>query len=120
MCVFASANALTLKDVYDNNFKQVRTILDSFVGKTEQDIVNYMGVPSNSYTTKDYKYLEYITSKYKYIDNESQWETDCKILIRFKKGVVEAAYTLNNHNYCFQGNILDLGEGFKKNIDNSN
>lgn len=112
ICILKPVNAQTLADVYDENFKVFKQILATFVGKTEQDIVNYMGIPTSNYKTKNYKYLEYITHTYKYVESNSQFETDCKILIKLKKDEVVAAYALNNHNYCFQGNMLDLGAGF--------
>lgn len=113
ICLCSTVDARTLGEIYADNAKQIRAILDSFVGRSEQDIISYMGVPSAYYNTEDYKYLEYVTHKYKSIENGAEYETDCKILIKLSYGFVVSANPLNGHNYCFDGSMLDLGGGFK-------
>jgi len=97
----------SLKEVFTKNWEHIDQRLATLIGKNEDTIVSLLGIPSATYTVKGTKFLEFTLSKYVYVDADvMRLETYCKVLIELYEGAAIKVSTLNNHNYCANGNML--------------
>lgn len=73
-----------------------RTMADSFVGMTEQELVTRIGPPDNFYTIGNARYLTYYKTV---LGNNGYIAGNCKIVFTFYKEKLD--------NWQYDGNICD-------------
>ena len=108
MVFFIFGHRVAYSDVYSDNWKIIERRLANLVGRTENEVVSLLGVPSATYKVDKNKFLEYTTHKYQSVDSGYRTEVECKCLVKIYKDVVIDASFLNIHNYCVDASVLPV------------